>query len=61
MMELLLNNLVQKNLINMPDKNGLNALFYALKSENFQILKVLLKEKNLDLDHKDKVTISYDL
>ena len=55
MMELLLSNLAQKSFINMPDKNGLNSLFYAVKSENLQILKVLLKEKNLDLDHKDKV------
>ena len=55
MMELLLNNLVQKNLVNMPDKNGLNALLYAVKNENLQIMKVLLREKNLDLDHKDKV------
>ncbi len=57
MMELLLTHLNQKNLINMPDKNGLNSLFYVLKNENLLLLKVLLKEKNLDLDFKDKVKL----
>ena len=55
MMELLLQGLTQKNLVNYPDKNGMNALFYAVKGENVPLLNVLLKEKTLDLDFKDKV------
>lgn len=54
-MEILLNSLEQKSLVNMADKNGLNPLLYAIKNDNFQIMKVLLKEKNINLDHKDKV------
>ena len=46
--------LEQSDLINLSDKNGLNPLFYAVKNENFDILKVLLKQKSLNLDQKDK-------
>jgi hypothetical protein len=54
-MDTLLTSLEQKSLVNMADKNGLNPLLYAIKNDNFQIMKVLLREKNINLDHKDKV------
>ena len=58
MMEILLNNLDQKSLVNLADKNGLNPLLYAVKTENIQVLRVILEQKSLNLDFQDKV---YDL
>lgn len=57
MMELLLNNLEQKNLVNIPDRNGLNVLFYAIKSQGgAPILQLLLDRKlaKLEFVNKDK-------
>ena len=55
MMEILLNNLDQKSLVNLADKNGLNPLLYAVKTENIQVLRVILEQKSLNLDFQDKV------
>lgn len=56
MMQLLLNNLEQKNLVNIPDGNGLNVLFYAIKAQNgVPIVEILLDEKLADLAFVNKV------
>lgn len=54
MVELLLIHLDSKNLVNLPDKNGLNPLIYAVKSENMAIVELLVKEKYVNLDYQDK-------
>lgn len=59
MMDLLVSYLDQKNLINIPDRNGLNVLFYAIKVQNgLPILKLLLQKNlvNKSLVDKDKNT-----
>ena len=58
-MDLLVSYLDQKNLINIPDRNGLNVLFYAIKVQNgLPILKLLLQKNlvNKSLVDKDKNT-----
>jgi len=58
-MELLLDNLEQKNLVNIPDRNGLNVVFYAIKAPNgLPILRLLVARKlaNLAFVNKDKNT-----
>jgi hypothetical protein len=58
-MELLLDNLEQKNLVNIPDRNGLNVVFYAIKAPNgLPILRLLFARKlaNLAFVNKDKNT-----
>ncbi len=58
MMELLLNNLEQKNIVNIPDKSGLNVVFYAIKIQNgLPILKLLLERDLINLNYENKVTI----
>lgn len=54
MIMLLLAHLDNKNLANIPDKNGLNPLIYAIKSENLPIIELLVNEKYVNLDHQDK-------
>ena len=54
MVELLLIHLDNKNLVNIPDKNGLNPLLYAVKSECLPIVELLVKEKYVNLDFQDK-------
>lgn len=54
MVELLLIHLDNKNLVNIPDKNGLNSLIYAVKSGNVPLVEMLVKEKYVNLDHQDK-------
>ena len=60
MMELLLNYLEdrQKNIINMPDRTGLNPLLYAVKNDNLSLLQILLREKRINLDYSDQVKFS---
>ena len=59
MMELLISYLDQKNLINIPDRNGLTCLFYAIKVQNgLPILKLLFQKglANKSLIDKEKNT-----
>ena len=58
MMELLLNYLGDrnKNVVDMPDKTGLNPLLYVVKSGNLPVLKILLRAKFLNLDYIDVVS-----
>ncbi len=58
MMELLLNYLEDKykNVIDMPDKTGLNPLLYAVKNDNLPLLQVLLREKRINIDYADSVS-----
>ncbi len=58
-MELLLDHLEQKNLVNIPDRNGLNVVFYAVKAQNgLSILRLLFQRRlaNLAFFNKDKNT-----
>jgi len=60
MMELLLSYLDQKNLINIPDRNGLSVLFYTIRVQNgLSILKLLFKKNlaNKSLVDKEKNTV----
>jgi ankyrin repeat protein len=54
MVQLLLSHLDNKNLVNVPDKNGLNPLIYAVKGENMPLVELLVREKYVNLDHQDK-------
>ncbi|CAF0711074.1 unnamed protein product [Brachionus calyciflorus] len=54
MLDLLVKNSQSKNLINQPDQSGINPLLYAIKNENIDILQVLLRCKDLNLDFQDK-------
>lgn len=54
LIQILLLHLDNKNLVNIQDKNGLNPLIYAVKSENMAIVELLVKEKYVNLDHQDK-------
>lgn len=59
MVKLLIDHLEQENLVNIPDKNGLTVLFYAIKAQNgLQILKLLFQKElvNKNLIDKDKNT-----
>ncbi len=57
MMELLLNYLEDKNknVVDMPDKTGMNPLLYAVKNDNLPILQILLREKKINIDYADSV------
>lgn len=56
MMELLTNNLRQKNLVNIPDRNGLNVPFYAIKSQKgIPILQLLIEKSLINLEFVNKV------
>ena len=58
MMELLIKSLRQKNLINIPDRNGLNVAFYAIKSQRgMQILKLLIEKNLINLEFVNKVNL----
>ena len=58
MMELLINNLDQKNLVNIPDRNGLNVVFYAIKAQNgVPILEILFERKLANLAFFNKVML----
>jgi len=55
MMELLISYLDQKNLINIPDRNGLTCLFYAIKVQNgVPILKLLFQKNLVNKSQSDK-------
>ena len=59
MLQLLLDNLEQKNLVNIPDRNGHTVLFYAIKSQrSVPLLELLLGSKlaKLEFVNKDKNT-----
>ena len=56
-MELLISYLDQKNVINIPDRNGLTCLFYAIKVQNgLPILKLLFQKglANKSISDKEK-------
>jgi ankyrin repeat protein len=54
-MELLISYLDQKNLINIPDRNGLTCLFYAIKVQNgVPILKLLFQKNLVNKSQSDK-------
>lgn len=58
-LEFLLEFYYQRNLINLIDKNGMNALYYAILMENAEAVKQLLK-KNADpflKDHEGKIPV----
>ncbi len=56
MLELLLNFLDQKNLVNIPDKKGFNVLFYAIRIQNgLPILRILMQKDYVNLGVVDKV------
>jgi ankyrin repeat protein len=56
-MELLLNYLDDKfkNVIDLPDRTGMNPLLYAVKNENVPMLQILLREKKCNIDYPDTV------
>jgi hypothetical protein len=59
MMELLLNYLEDRNkpLVDKPDRTGQNPLIHVAKSGNMPLLKLLIREKDLNIDFEDIVRL----
>ena len=56
MVEVLVNNADQSNVINIPDRSGLSAVFYAIKAQDsLPIIKLLYEKQLLDLEIINKV------
>ena len=46
----------QTNVINIPDRSGLGAVFYAIKAQDsLPIIKLLFEKELLDLEFVNKV------
>lgn len=56
MLRLLLEHLDDKNIVNIPDKHGLNPLFHAIKHPNgHELLALLVSKDYVDLNYPNKV------